>query len=63
MPLRGVRRQAALYGAVPEMCAWAEDHGGIAAVFCEHHGSEDGYLPSPLMHGVGRCRHARDAWR
>ena len=39
----------ALYGAVPEMCAWAEDHGGLAAVFCEHHGSEDGYLPSPLL--------------
>ena len=31
------------------MCAWAEDHGGLAAVLCEHHGSEDGYLPSPLM--------------
>jgi alkanesulfonate monooxygenase SsuD/methylene tetrahydromethanopterin reductase-like flavin-dependent oxidoreductase (luciferase family) len=31
------------------MCAWAEDHGCVAAVLCEHHGSEDGYLPSPLM--------------
>ena len=40
---------AALYAAVPEMCAWAEDHGGLAAVLCEHHGSEDGYLPSPLI--------------
>ena len=40
---------AALYAAVPEMCAWAEDHGGLAAVFCEHHGSEDGYLPSPFL--------------
>jgi alkanesulfonate monooxygenase SsuD/methylene tetrahydromethanopterin reductase-like flavin-dependent oxidoreductase (luciferase family) len=40
---------AALYGAVPEMCAWAEDHGCVAAVLCEHHGSEDGYLPAPLM--------------
>jgi alkanesulfonate monooxygenase SsuD/methylene tetrahydromethanopterin reductase-like flavin-dependent oxidoreductase (luciferase family) len=39
----------ALYGAVPEMCAWAEDHGGLAAMFCEHHGSEDGYLPSPFL--------------
>lgn len=38
-----------LYAAVPEMCAWAEDHGGLAAVLCEHHGSEDGYLPSPLL--------------
>ncbi|MGH3557380.1 MAG: LLM class flavin-dependent oxidoreductase [Mycobacterium sp.] len=40
---------AALYAAAPEMCAWAEDHGCIAAVLCEHHGSEDGYLPAPLM--------------
>ncbi|WP_264892268.1 LLM class flavin-dependent oxidoreductase, partial [Mycobacterium kiyosense] len=39
----------ALYAAVPEMCAWAENHGALAAVVCEHHGSEDGYLPSPLL--------------
>jgi alkanesulfonate monooxygenase SsuD/methylene tetrahydromethanopterin reductase-like flavin-dependent oxidoreductase (luciferase family) len=39
----------ALYAAAPEMCAWAEEHGGLAAVLCEHHGSEDGYLPSPLI--------------
>ena len=40
---------AALYAAVPEMCAWGEEHGALAAVLCEHHGSEDGYLPSPLI--------------
>src|ERR1700753_2853355 len=40
---------AALYAAVPEMCSWAEDHGGLGAVMCEHHGSEDGYLPSPMI--------------
>lgn len=39
----------ALYAAAPEMCAWAENHGGLAAAVCEHHGSEDGYLPSPLL--------------
>ena len=38
-----------LYSAATEMCAWAEDHGALAAVLCEHHGSEDGYLPSPLI--------------
>ena len=47
-PSRGAP-PVALYAAVPEMCAWAEKHGGLAAVLCEHHGSEDGYLPSPLM--------------
>lgn len=40
---------AALYATAPQMCAWAEDHGCLAAVMCEHHGSEDGYLPSPLL--------------
>jgi len=39
----------ALYAAVPEMCAYAETHGGLAGVFCEHHGSADGYLPSPFL--------------
>ncbi len=38
-----------LYAAVPQMCAWAEDHGCMAAVLCEHHASDDGYLPAPLM--------------
>lgn len=38
-----------LYAAAPEMSAWAEEHGGLAAVLCEHHGSEDGYLPSPFL--------------
>jgi alkanesulfonate monooxygenase SsuD/methylene tetrahydromethanopterin reductase-like flavin-dependent oxidoreductase (luciferase family) len=37
-----------LYGTAPEMCAWAETHGCLAAVLCEHHGTDDGYLPSPL---------------
>jgi alkanesulfonate monooxygenase SsuD/methylene tetrahydromethanopterin reductase-like flavin-dependent oxidoreductase (luciferase family) len=42
---------AELYAAAPQMCAWAETHGCLAAVLCEHHGSDDGYLPSPLMLG------------
>ena len=40
---------SALYSAAVEMCAWAEMRGCIAAVLCEHHGSEDGYLPSPIV--------------
>jgi alkanesulfonate monooxygenase SsuD/methylene tetrahydromethanopterin reductase-like flavin-dependent oxidoreductase (luciferase family) len=39
----------ALYAAAVDMSAWAENHGCIAVVLCEHHGSEDGYLPSPLI--------------
>ena len=56
VPRRSERRPAELYAAVPEMCAWAENHGGLAAVLCEHHGSEDGYLPSPLMLASGGRR-------
>jgi len=39
---------ADLYRAAVEMCAWGESHGCIAATLSEHHGSEDGYLPSPV---------------
>ena len=30
------------------MCAWAETRGAAAAVLSQHHGVDDGYLPSPL---------------
>jgi alkanesulfonate monooxygenase SsuD/methylene tetrahydromethanopterin reductase-like flavin-dependent oxidoreductase (luciferase family) len=39
----------ALYAAATEMCAWVEHRGCVAVVLCEHHGSDDGYLPSPLL--------------
>jgi alkanesulfonate monooxygenase SsuD/methylene tetrahydromethanopterin reductase-like flavin-dependent oxidoreductase (luciferase family) len=38
-----------LYATAIEMCAWAETRGCIGVVLCEHHGSEDGYLPTPLI--------------
>jgi alkanesulfonate monooxygenase SsuD/methylene tetrahydromethanopterin reductase-like flavin-dependent oxidoreductase (luciferase family) len=38
-----------LYATAIDMCAWAEHHGCVATVLCEHHGSEDGYLPAPLI--------------
>ncbi len=38
-----------LYAAAIEMCAWAETRGAIAAVLSEHHGADDGHLPSPLL--------------
>jgi len=38
-----------LYQAALNMCSWAEDHGCLAAVVCEHHASPDGYLPTPLI--------------
>jgi alkanesulfonate monooxygenase SsuD/methylene tetrahydromethanopterin reductase-like flavin-dependent oxidoreductase (luciferase family) len=38
-----------LYAAALEMAAWGEEHGAAAAVLSEHHASEDGYLPSPIL--------------
>jgi alkanesulfonate monooxygenase SsuD/methylene tetrahydromethanopterin reductase-like flavin-dependent oxidoreductase (luciferase family) len=40
---------ADLYSAALDMCAWAENAGCLAVVLCEHHGSDDGYLPTPLI--------------
>jgi alkanesulfonate monooxygenase SsuD/methylene tetrahydromethanopterin reductase-like flavin-dependent oxidoreductase (luciferase family) len=37
-----------LYAAALEQCAWADDLGFDAVGLGEHHGSEDGYLPSPI---------------
>src|ERR1700744_1952533 len=42
---------ADLYEAAVDMCEWAETRGCIAAVMCEHHGSPDGSLPTPLILG------------
>jgi alkanesulfonate monooxygenase SsuD/methylene tetrahydromethanopterin reductase-like flavin-dependent oxidoreductase (luciferase family) len=38
-----------LYATALDMSAWAESRGCLSAVVCEHHASEDGYLPSPLL--------------
>ena len=40
---------ADLYAAAVDMCAWAETRGAIVAVLSEHHGADDGHLPSPLI--------------
>ena len=41
--------KAELYAAALDMCAWGEQHGALAAVLSEHHGSPDGYLPAPIV--------------
>jgi alkanesulfonate monooxygenase SsuD/methylene tetrahydromethanopterin reductase-like flavin-dependent oxidoreductase (luciferase family) len=45
---RDSSERADLYGTAIDMCAWAESRGCIAAVLSQHHGVEDGYLPSPI---------------
>lgn len=48
-PGRTPAETAALYEAALEMAAWGERHGCTLAMVSEHHGSEDGYLPAPLV--------------
>src|SRR3954451_24091300 len=36
------------YAAMLEMAEWAESRGCLAAVVSQHHGVDDGYLPSPV---------------
>jgi len=38
-----------LYAAALDMCAWADEKGFSTVGLSEHHGSEDGFLPSPLV--------------
>jgi alkanesulfonate monooxygenase SsuD/methylene tetrahydromethanopterin reductase-like flavin-dependent oxidoreductase (luciferase family) len=38
-----------LYGAALEMATWADGRGFDLVVLSEHHGTDDGYLPSPLV--------------
>jgi alkanesulfonate monooxygenase SsuD/methylene tetrahydromethanopterin reductase-like flavin-dependent oxidoreductase (luciferase family) len=40
--------RADLYASAIDMCAWAEGRGALTAVFSQHHGTDDGYLPSPI---------------
>jgi len=40
---------AALYAAALDMVAWAESNGCAVVVLSEHHGSPDGYLPTPIV--------------
>jgi alkanesulfonate monooxygenase SsuD/methylene tetrahydromethanopterin reductase-like flavin-dependent oxidoreductase (luciferase family) len=37
------------YRAALDMVEWADEHGFVMAILSEHHGAEDGYLPSPLI--------------
>jgi len=38
-----------LYRAALDLAAWADEHGVQSIAVSEHHGEEDGFLPSPLV--------------
>src|SRR5262245_37715089 len=37
------------YGAALDMCTWADGLGFEQILIGEHHGAEDGYIPSPIV--------------
>ena len=41
--------RADMYAAAIDQCAWADRMGHVNVHLSEHHGSEDGYCPSPLV--------------
>jgi alkanesulfonate monooxygenase SsuD/methylene tetrahydromethanopterin reductase-like flavin-dependent oxidoreductase (luciferase family) len=45
----GPTPMADLYTAALDMVEWAEARGCLAVVVSEHHASDDGYLPSPVV--------------
>jgi alkanesulfonate monooxygenase SsuD/methylene tetrahydromethanopterin reductase-like flavin-dependent oxidoreductase (luciferase family) len=54
--------QADLYQAAIEMCAWGDTNGIGTVHLSEHHGSPDGYCPSPLVFAsaiAARTQHMR----
>jgi alkanesulfonate monooxygenase SsuD/methylene tetrahydromethanopterin reductase-like flavin-dependent oxidoreductase (luciferase family) len=48
-PAFGSAAAAELYAAALDMAEWGEQNGCMQVVISEHHGSEDGYLSSPLV--------------
>lgn len=40
---------ATQYRTAVEMAVWAESQGALAVTVSEHHGVDDGYLPSPIV--------------
>lgn len=51
---------AELYATALEQCAWADRLGFAAVILSEHHGSPDGYLPSPLVFAAAVAARTRN---
>src|SRR4051812_33320623 len=45
----GPTPMADLYAAALDMVEWADGRACLSVVVSEHHASDDGYLPSPLV--------------
>jgi alkanesulfonate monooxygenase SsuD/methylene tetrahydromethanopterin reductase-like flavin-dependent oxidoreductase (luciferase family) len=49
------------YQAALDMAEWADELGFVMIVLSEHHGSDDGYLPSPLTMAAAVAARTRQA--
>lgn len=50
-----------LYQAALDMARWGDQHGVTSILLSEHHGEEDGYLPSPLVMAAAVAAVTRNA--
>lgn len=50
-----------LYAAALDMCEYADAHGVEQLNFQEHHGREDGYLPTPFIMGAAAAARSKHA--
>jgi alkanesulfonate monooxygenase SsuD/methylene tetrahydromethanopterin reductase-like flavin-dependent oxidoreductase (luciferase family) len=50
-PGRAPAEVSQAYGAALDMAEWADQRGFDMLVLSEHHGADDGYMPSPLVVG------------
>jgi alkanesulfonate monooxygenase SsuD/methylene tetrahydromethanopterin reductase-like flavin-dependent oxidoreductase (luciferase family) len=48
-----------LYAAALDQCAWADELGFDVIGIAEHHATEDGYLPSPLLFAAAAAARTR----
>jgi alkanesulfonate monooxygenase SsuD/methylene tetrahydromethanopterin reductase-like flavin-dependent oxidoreductase (luciferase family) len=48
IPPGGALTHAEQYGAALEMARFGDTHGFVAVAVSEHHGTDDGFMPSPL---------------
>ena len=55
-PAFGPTSQAEVYAEAMAMYRWADEQGFDFAVISEHHGLEDGWIPSPLVATAGSRR-------
>lgn len=47
------------YSIGVDMAAWADQNGFSQCMLSEHHGADDGYLPSPLVYGAAIAARTR----